>query len=496
MSAPFQVSEFDVAPRPVSRLFAYAGWGAICTAIAVWFALPAQDATHRLLPLLPLAFGILLTLTGAIHRYGFRLSVLIAVSFMSARYVVMPLLVVISGSYDAVGTMQPAPEEMAQAYLLMVYEMACVFAIIAWAAPRLFGTSPERLSGSGRLIPFRSPVLIPAVVVLGCAVAVAFPSVAGNYRVFVQAVGNYDVELLSRSGGNGYLILWVEWSRLLVCLWAVNALWTAYQRKPRWGLILLSIMAFLPLFVLSNRTSRNSILFPSLAGCLLLIRLYPRVKSFFLVGLAVPLVVIVSVVSYEKNFGNQLLESGMKVGDQIPRFLQGYAAPAHGVAISIETRNSFAGQLLPVRAFVADSLANIPLAGRLFGVQNDTTTTAFNIAAYGRDLGRDQVIPMLGQGLYHWGVMAAPVYSILVTLLALWLDRLAGLERRPEFVFLYYLLLARLAAGPVLGNWTICLGVLATLWLPLHCLFALNRKLVLKRSAGRLSTPRTRTLHT
>jgi hypothetical protein len=178
---------------------------------------------------------------------------------------------------------------------------------------------------------------------------------------------------------------------------------------------------------------------------LLLIRLYPRVKSFFLVGLAVPLVVIVSVVSYEKNFGNQLLESGMKVGDQIPRFLQGYAAPAHGVAISIETRNSFAGQLLPVRAFVADSLANIPLAGRLFGVQNDTTTTAFNIAAYGRDLGRDQVIPMLGQGLYHWGVMAAPVYSILVTLLALWLDRLAGLERRPEFVFLYYWAIGRYA---------------------------------------------------
>ena len=471
----FQQEYQPVSASPVvaTIVLTCLSWG---FGVYIWLAIPAAETGYRLLPTLPFAFGSLLLLRSATRDLLFHPAMAVTLGFMALRYVAMPVILVGKGLYDPVGTIVPFDASMDAAYALMLYEMLGIFGVMFLVAPC---TRWDHPTGDATIPfdPFRSPVVLHVVVVLGAAVAIAMPEITSNYRWFASAAGIEQAESATRSGGIGYMILLVEWSRILVCLLAFNTVWTWYRRRPRAIHVYLSAAAFLPLLLFSSRSSRNSILFPSLAACLLLVRLYPNRRRAIIAVLAAPLAVVIGTISIAKNFGDHLLEANIRQEDMLPRVVHAYAAPAHGVAIALETRNAFAWKLSSIDAFIADSTANIPFLGRLIDARHQTTTAIFNITAYGRDLGRDQVIPMLGQGLYHWGPFAAPIYSILTALLAFSLARLAMREHRPEFIFLHTLVMCRMAAGPVLGNWSISLGILVTTWLPLFTLLTLNRRL-------------------
>ncbi len=461
-----------------SLLVSGMGFVALLVAGYISLALPESESCYKMLPLLPLSFGLLLIISPKMHAYSHRPSIVMLLCALAIRYIVIPLMLVCCDAYEAVGTILPTEGGMDTAFMLMLYEMVCIFAVVAFAADKWLGMAAPITTPVLRFNAIQGQIVVPIIIFLGLATAIFSPSIMQNYRFYAFAVGDYVDNSLARSGGAGYLMLLVEWARILLCLFIVNWLWRHYQRRPVFGYAVLSIIAFLPVLMIASRTSRTSILFPAISALILLLFLYPKWRRAITIGTAGLLVTVILTISLAKNFGSQLQYSGVKQADMLPSFLHSYGSPVQRVENAIETAQSFSSVLSGWQAFLADSLANVPLIGRLVGATEQTTTTVFNFVVYSGDRARDQIMPMIGQSLYHWGVFAAPFYSMLTLLLAFRLDYIVARERRLEFLFVHTMLMFRLAVGSTLGNWALCVSDTVTMWIPLCIILWLNRKIV------------------
>lgn len=464
-------------PRGKARIVVVLGLLSLIAASYVSLSLPKAEEDYFLLPLLPLGFGVLLLISRSLPKILHRISIVMLFSALTVRYVVSPVLMVIYEAYGTFGTVQPESAAMRTAIFLMIYEMVCIFGAIEFLAIRLLGPELPSESPTIRLIPAHGQIVVPILLIVGLAILAINPPVVENYRIFTQASGDYFDNRLARSEGLGYLALILEWARFAGFLYVINWLWSRFRHRPSGLYAWLSILALLPVLLISNRTSRSSILLPAVAGITILYSLYRTWKKAIVVGIAGLLLAVLIPMSLAKNFGEQLQYRGIKQNEMTTRFIHSYGSPVQRVADSIETTRVFRPQVPGWRAFLADTFAAIPLLGRLTGTSNETTTNLFNILAYKGGDSRDQIVPMIGQSLYHLGIFAAPLYSVLMLLVAFRLDHIIARERRPECIFIHSLLMSRLAIVSLLGNMTNCVTDIITVWLPLILIFNINRAL-------------------
>ena len=472
-------------PRLHKQIIRMIGLCGILGSVYIRLVIPRAESDYHLLPLIPLFYGILLWASQALPRFFDKLSIEMLVAALTVRYVLSPVVMVLFGAYGTFGTVQPTAAGMRMATFLMLYEMICLFGVTELFAPRLLVNAPVPEPPIRRFIPAHGQIVVPLLLGVGLLILLTNEPAVHAYRIFTEAAGDYIDDPSVRSGGFGYLALILEWARLAGCLFLANWLWSLFRYRPSFVSPMFSILGFLPVFLLASRTSRTSILFPAVAAVLLLVTLYRAWKKAVIVITAGILVAVLIPMSMNKNFGDQLLSRGIKQTEMMTRFLHSYGSPVQRVADSIDMADAFRRKVPGWQSFMADTMSAIPLLGRLTGTSNETTTTLFNTLAYGGGSSRDQIVPLVGQSLYHWGFMAAPLYSVLLLLAAYRLNSVITRERRPEFIFLHTLLMLRLAVITLLGNWTNCVTDVVTVWLPLYVIFSLNRIFIIeKRSSG------------
>jgi hypothetical protein len=458
--------------RAIVRLIA-----AVAFAAAAMAGIFSQDNEegYRLLFTLPLAFGTLLVACRTVQTHIRHTSVAMLVAAMAFRYVLAPTITVWSRSYGAALTIDPFQESIGRAVILMLYEMACLFAVLAVIGRRLLR------NGGSLAVPiirrFRAPrrqLMAPLLVACAVGVLILVPEARANYRFFTGVVQDHDASAGVRSGGTGFLVLIVEWARLSLGVFVANWCYRAYLSKRSPLYVVLSLVAFLPLLVIVARTSRDGIVFPAIAAILLLTHLYPSSRRRIAMVFGCLLVSTVITITAAKNFGASH-EVGAPQDEQfkIARFIQAYASPPHTVGIAVETAAALHGRVSTFELVSTDSLSNVPLLGRTLGL-GPSTTVYFNLEAYGREFAMDQLLPMIGQGYIHWGFLLSPIYSVLIILLAFWLDGRTAGGARPELYYVNTFIVARLAASSALGNWTTSLDVLITMWAPLCVIFWMN----------------------
>jgi len=456
-------------------------WAGACTSsfvssIVVWTHSYAAEPGYDLLFLLPFCFGLCLAASRQLRKNVGAPSIAMMLLALWARYVVVPSLIAVSGAYGASLTVQPWDDSLHAGILLMLYEMACILGVANVLAPRLLRGGAATREGSAAVDWMQWQLVFPAVVLIGVAICFAVPEARGNYRFFLDAMDPSDQSARVRSGGTGLIALTVEWARLLVGVVVLNWIGLRFRATQSRIVVVLTLIGFLPVVIFVMRSSRESVLFPLVAAAFLCARIYPNCRRFITAVGVTTLLAVLGFVTASKNFSRPAVDAPVHPREQFAAVVQAYASPPHAVALALETETLLSGRSSRWELFVADTLASVPFVGRKL-VTGLSSTTYFNIAAYGRDSAMDQLLPMVSQANLHLGVALAPLYGVAFVFCAFLLDRRASVDRRPEFIFLDRMMMAKMAVASVMANWTTMMAAMTSMWLPLYLLCLLNRRL-------------------
>lgn len=437
----------------------------LIAAFVVW--LQAQGSYLESLAALPLAFGLLHYIFPALRelkRTYIGMQILFWV--LVAKFVVGP--VIWSFGLDAwIGRgRSPSHEATQTGIVLMLAELATVYLVVQFGSRRLYRQAKQ--PGAYEPISSRLPLVLFAA--LGMAIFVAIPAVRQRYSFFLSEFDRTDVAL-DLSGGDA-LPMVADLALVIVPLLILDYIKKRYDLRPTGALVLMALLAVLPLMTVYRGTSRFSVLIPTLAWTLILLKLFPQSRRF-IAGVAVVIMVSVfGTLTFNKQLdnANPVVES-QGSGVYAAGSLNGYLAGPENMGLAVEVARG-SGQF-GLDNLRSDLLNNVAVLSR-FATSSETSGHQFNAHYYGRPGVVDQIIPVTGQSYGYLGMLGATVFIALAMLIMMWMDNRAFHERRIEFTYAYTYATAYWAAIPILSLASV-LPVVTNLLLPMLVLFGANR---------------------
>lgn len=450
----------------------------VVVVVLIFFvAVGDAKADKNLLLIQPICFMLLHLIFPSMLRLAMQyigMAVLNGVLFF--KYVIVPFLVF--GSTNVQNYLIAVPSSSAFNFSigLMVWEMVAIFSTV-WFFSRVFYSSNLVKKDSG-IVYYNSTVVLICFSLIGMAVLVVIPGMADRYNFFwsPQAfeVERTDIPLRGLFSIITDLVLIV-----IPCLF-LNYFRKKYDKNKKVRWYIFSLFALLPFVLIFKGSSRFSVLVPTLAWLIVMIRLFPQYKKPTAGWLTVLMVTVFVVITMLKQFGlgsDRYVDSSLEFGwDWLAYNGNAYFSGVYNVANSLEAYWFFENKF-GISSFFSDNLNNLAVLSSLADSSN-TSAAWFNYYMYGVTGKVDQIVPMLSQGYFYFGLIGAPIYLCLSTFLVMFFDRKVVMERRVEFIYIYVYMVVYLAMSPMLSI-NSAYPLFFNLLLPLVCVFWLNRKLTL-----------------
>lgn len=346
------------------------------------------------------------------------------------RYVIAPCFWSING-YTSTRGVLPSLDAYNWAILLMGIEL-----LTAQAAVGIFGSKLLRRTAAVRktrppLNTLPPSLLATLVSLVGLAFILILPSVRARYNFAFDAAA---LDTRATTEAPTAILMLADIALILTSLLVVSGLTRLHRKHGNVALVFIAIAACLPVMLTFKGSSRFSVLIPTVALLVVLSRAFPYYRR--VIGLAVTAVggAVLGALSLAKNFrprnasATQPNTNTAYYGELLDAYFSG---PMNlGRAIDIYGSNTSAFN------FINDALANIAVLSR-FADRNDTTTVAFNEYFYGTHRAMDQIVPLSGQSLIHFGLLGAPLLLAIAALLLVRMDSLIARERRVELIYGY-----------------------------------------------------------
>lgn len=396
----------------------------------------SEDYNYKYLYIIPLTYAILTIIFRNIYinkRYNYGLGFWSINIVMFLRYIITPLAIIITQVYGRLG---PTPENriFKIAYFLMIYEMIVVFITIlitTYYIPKIVKIK----TGNTRLLGKKNIIL---VMFLGLAfvILLKYPGsiIPNNLFIIKTEGGNKLVEfqksgIISAIAGTFKLTLFllgIYWSKKL------------YNRTNSKIYPILSLIILIIFLGLKTSESRWGILINAILGAYLLISLYPNFKK--LIILSILLLVIVSFLSISLyKFFYLLNDNNNPIIDVINNMLtmfEDYFSGPRLVAQAIDTNNIYNNNIT-FETLINGLLTTVPFVNN-YADSKDIMNIYFNAYNFGY-IGRNVlIIPMIGEGFSLFGIIGAPILTIIFEALSVLFDVKAVYNRRYEFKYIYY----------------------------------------------------------
>ena len=349
------------------------------------------------------------------------------------RYFLIPLLIISDDGYMSYKPMDSAANGVffVQGAVMTIWEMLFCGWFIYRKFPKWYGQ--ERI----RHQEFETPAFLWLLmnIVFGVLIFVNL-SVLNEFTIVVNLKPDDSVfeESVHKSLTETVAIIGARVVKIILPIPILCVLYKRYNRHHSYtpyfmGLVLL---LFFYAFILEGN-SRNSIIIPAVAALFILYTLFPRYsKSTYI--LIIPAIALVAVLSSVwKSFSGDFVLASISPFTYWISYLEMYFAGISNIGKAVYGYQHTDVIINPIMA-LNDMGQTIPFVNVLVDYQN-TSSYVFQ-RVWGRS---DQVIPALGNGLFYFGYVFAPLVSVVFISIAHYFEKLKNNARGlPEFIIYCY----------------------------------------------------------
>lgn len=432
---------------------------------------------YELLYLLPLIFGLCFVLllsqplveSKSIYLYTFVLFVII-------RYIALPFFMVFERYYTGLAYYPPLSLSVQNAIYLMIYEIIVSSLLIRFLYKRFLIYTLNRKEKKETQIEFniKNKFIYIMVISFSLLIIVIYPGALRSISFF----NNFN----RGSGGNGIIsslsVQIIMLGKIILYFLLINSLHNRFIKTNKNKYIWLSyVVSFLNIGIFIG-TNRKRVLMNAIASIVTLNHLYPRKsKKTLIIMLTFAFVLFFQLTIFRFYTGNDKSMFGDIAGT-----LQVYLSGPYNMALAIETRELYQNDISSFNV-IYDIGRPFYGIGQLFkNINTHTSTEYFNMRlSIGGTLRTDQIMPITGQGLLHFGYILSPLYLILSIILGLFAER--KLRNTKSFEKRYVLTMICIILGQSLGvNFIIITNIITFEGILFYIIYYFNYKVYINKS--------------
>lgn len=369
--------------------------------------------------LLPISFGIISILFNGVYRLiGKSITVTLLIALMFLKNVIIPIFMAMGDGYFAAHV--DTASKMLPAILLEIYEELVVFIVLNWRLKRLGKSISNAYMGvldvrKDKVKAFSLITFIILLVAVGCfarypqLVSYISIGVSGDTDKTIQQV---RMQMLMKETVPT-LFYYTYTFAVNILRWIVPAmvmfrLYLSHKRET--AKIILSFLVIGLSVIMMTDTVAVSV-YIALAFSLLMCKMYPTQRKRILTFSALAVGIAGAALLFIKTFGSGEFKN-TAIGE-IAYMLQAYFSGPENVAVALEISASPS-----VSEIVGDILKFIPYMMYFFK-ELPSSNIVFNQTYWGSTDITTQIIPMISQGARHFTVILAPIYTAIVTNIAI-----------------------------------------------------------------------------
>ena len=394
-------------------------------------------------------FFYLFVFSRALNGKGLRPFLLVYTVIAALRFVLLPLLIVLSGYYSGRSHVEPLNDSYSTAIMIMNWELVVCGSLIAFLETRqkkrLRQSFQERLPDNQQAVnKFDAGYLVFGI--FAFFLALAFPKgIAAINFIFPNEVALDFIEVGTFDNFVSYAFLLAKSLTFLVVTKKMGRL---YSRRPSSIYLYIALFfAFINIFTYWG-TNRSDIIISSFATYLVLLHVFGKIiNRYATVGFFLLIVIIGSVSQHRENVS---ITGGSNTLVDVTDLFQVYTGGPYNVAISIETKDYY-----PEASHLSVLLFDVfrPMIGvniLLKDMPQVYSNIYFNMRMWTHVDRRSQILPMIGQGNLYFGFLFSPIFSILFVLLAYFLERIY--QSTIPLELYYFIGLALIRLGFMMGQ--------------------------------------------
>lgn len=318
-----------------------------------------------------------------------------------------------------------------------------------------------------------------SIAIISLLLLVQNPSLLGIYNLIWESTDAYTV-VKTHSVITGLSSLLHSWGRLLLPLCILHLINNSqFLLAPnKYYLSLLTIL--IGYFIVFTGSSRNSALIPAFASIFVLIRLFPEYKQRTLVcSLTMLLIGFILMTRLKHSYTGFAYTDMSDLIDSIQRYFAGPINVGYSYLAYISSESSFT-----IETRITDLLGNLPGLASHLDLSN-RTSTIFNNAYYSGGISRDQIVPMVGQGLFHFGTIFSVLPSVASVLLTAYFDNSNNDKNSIPSCFIYSFASIRCGMFGI-SNMSILLSTFYQTIIPLLFIFKVSEAVTRESAETRL----------
>ena len=413
--------------------------------VCLWLSSPLKSDIEEPLWLIPTIYAMC-TLTMS-NRDMQSPGIITLKTIMFFRYALTPLTIYLQNNYlSHTYTYQ----FMNEAIYLMLYEMLAVVVTVKWTERKFM----EDISHAKnvKIFEYNSNKLIFLIIAtIIIFIIIKNPNFLQGFSLITTGESNLREEDIEDVSGITTTI-WqagVTWLYIYTCM-------ECKKKGTRFEVVISISLAFLLVsFLGQSRISRWYTIMSFAGIAAMLVKLYPQKKRAITLGIAIPLTVVIVILSIYKNT-NYLKEDEEMVDNMNELFgqstMQSYFSGPVSVnnAIGMKEDEAIGLECLPY-----DLMNNMPII--LHYIDRDKSTVNLYNHYIGRTrlaTGGDLVIPLCGQSAIYFGYLLTPLLSIFCILIIRYTDKRYKIENNP-LIFLYAFIAAWTAVCMMMLNLTV-----------------------------------------
>lgn len=427
--------------------------------------------------MLPLIFGICyIGLLSKPVMYSKSIFLWTFTIFAVLRYIVLPFLMTYQGYYGGIAIYPPHSNSIQKGIVLMIYEMIVSTLLIRLLYRKTLNI-PIKNTGKDIIVNkfyVRNKFIYISVILLAAGLVVI-------NRKALQGISFFNV-FNRGTGGEGKIIVQLSRQLLMVAklilyFIIIDKLYTKYvdYNKKRY-LWFTYIISFVNIGIYIG-VNRKRILMNGIASIMTINFLYPKEKkktSIIIIMLAAVIFLQLTIFRFYSNNDKNILSNSAGT-------LQVYLSGPYNMAMAVETKEDYDKEITAFNILydVARPFYGI---GEIFKRYDSRLSTEYfnQRLSVGGPARSDQIMPITGQGLLHFGYILSPIYLMLVILLGFQADK--KFKEATSFEKKYILALICMMFGQVMGvNLTIITNFITFEGILFYIIYWLNRKVTFHR---------------
>lgn len=441
---------------------------------AAYIAFECKDERYWIMWLLPLTYLFVKKIIdiAAGHRrneFGYKIIKLV----MFFRYVCTPILVIASEFYGGYG-FEPSENTITLAIVLMVYELVSVgVAIYIYNRVQISHKNLETIKSytgavQEKCIGLWIYTIIALVILVSIDVRLVIPN---NLLIINSELENANIN----TGIENMVLILRNTFRVILAVLLLNTIKNSgFKERTK---AVFSVITMIIIIAMHTSTGRWDLLILSIVGINLLMSLYPRDSKMIAGVLILIMIIALTSATIYKFWGytsSEIFSDNFMLGEiihSISMQFQAYFSGPRNVGLAIDMSE---GLNVEFSWLINDILGSLPVFSRFFD-QELRFNLLYNQYIYSNNI-IAQIIPMVGIGYSVFGLILAPIITVIFELLVL---KLNDIYMKRTGIFDKYLLLYMMTyTAMCMGlNIQIITNKYYALFLPSIFLILINRQI-------------------